>query len=59
MLRAFYKKQGKQVPEAILSRFRNHDDRGNYRSLEEPAREQTEIATQTQDNPQAMDGPEP
>ena len=50
MLRVFYKKQGKTVPEFILKRFKRHDIKGNFKEFDDPSMDMT---TQTQENPQA------
>jgi len=39
MLRTFFKKQGKAVPEGIAVRFRRHDTKGNFKSFDEPMKE--------------------
>ena len=56
MLRAFYRKQGKEVPEYILVRYRRHDSKGNYRGIQEPNKDVVDQTTQTQENPQAEIG---
>ena len=43
MLEAFYKRQGKSVPDEILIRFARHDKRGNYKSIEGPLKENNGI----------------
>ena len=56
MLANFYKKQGKEVPEAITARYQRHDVKGNYRGIEEPNKDKVDEGTQTQENPQAEIG---
>ena len=40
------------MPEAIVSRFKVHDERGNFREFDEPIVEKMNSGTQTQENPQ-------
>lgn len=60
MLRDFFKKQGKQLPEGIAIRFRRHDTKGNYMNFDEAVKQKEDQTTQTQmENPQAeFDAPQ-
>ena len=58
MLRAYFKKQGKQLPDSIAKRFSNYDQKGNFKEFDDPLSRRQDMTTQTCENPQEEVMPE-